>query len=672
MKQMTMVFSLTVKQQIIGGFSAVGVLLFGACLWFYSSLLSIESTYNQLNTEVLAKQQSASKLQTALLTLTKNTNTIYGTQNQTALNKLADLHQSYKNKINTLLNQSKDNFEQQIRLEAASAIALADKLIANKTALLGARQDKSKLLTTHKTALATLSESLLNLEMLESTDQRLLDEVMGTAIRIDDMVFTLTNLTASIRLIEDHATLNKHQEDATFLIANINDNLNFLRQQTQQLDMSEFNGQFEPAFKQVNQNIVEPGVLYQFQTNELTRLSENERLFAEVEKVSEHLLGALSTLFERASDEVSMSQQQASKQIASDQLMLLVIGVCFIALASIIATVTVRAMVVPLNRINNRLGFVAEGDFSRPITKLKEDEFGELSDKINQVIGSLKNVFAEISTQVSELDSRIDNSNERSANVAANAEQQISLASDTKAVAIEVSDSAVNVTEQTQQSAEDIKGAQQQGDKVLQLAMQNQQQISALAQELDNAVQMMNHLSQQTNNIGSILDTIVAIAEQTNLLALNAAIEAARAGEQGRGFAVVADEVRSLASRTQASTQEIASMITSLQRDASNTQNAIDAGEKMAIECASRSQALAKSIDEIEEGLIRLNAHGQAIFAASSAQSHLANNIVDSMQTVELRAEQNSNEVARLSENINKISELSHSVAAALKRFKLN
>lgn len=667
-----MAFSLTVKQKIIGGFSAVGILLFGACMWFYTSLLSIESTYNLLNTEIIAKQQNASKLQTALLTLTKNTNTIYGTQNEKALQKLAQLHQDYKNVIITLLGKSKADFSADITTDAQKAIALADKLIANKTALLEARIEKAAQLQSHKAALSALSEALLNLEMLESNDQRLLEEIMGTAIRIDDMVFTLTNLTASIRLIEDIATLQKHQEDATFLIANVNDNLNFLRQQTQQLDMSEFATLFDPAFAKVKQNIEKPGVLYQFQSNELNKVSENERLFSEVELISEQLLSTLSQLFERASDEVAVSQQDASKQIASDQVMLLIIGVSFIALASVIAWVTVRAMVVPLNRINKRLGLVAEGDFSRPINKIKNDEFGELSDKINQVIGSLKTVFEEISNQVTELDSRLDNSDQRSANVAANAEQQISLASDTKQVAISVSDSAVNVKQQTEQSALDIKGAQQQGDKVLQLATQNQAQISLLAKELDNAVVMMSQLSLQTNNIGSILDTIVAIAEQTNLLALNAAIEAARAGEQGRGFAVVADEVRLLASRTQASTQEIASMITALQRDAGNTQNAIDAGEKMAIECAERSDALAKSIDEIEEGLIRLNTHGQAIFAASSAQSELANNIVHSMQTVEERAEQNSTEVARLSENISKISELSHSVSAALKRFKLH
>jgi methyl-accepting chemotaxis protein len=116
----------------------------------------------------------------------------------------------------------------------------------------------------------------------------------------------------------------------------------------------------------------------------------------------------------------------------------------------------------------------------------------------------------------------------------------------------------------------------------------NSQSIEQLSIRLSESVAVMELLTQHSKNIAGILDTIGGITEQTNLLALNAAIEAARAGEQGRGFSVVADEVRSLASRTQASTAEIQVMISNLQKDTSTAVKAISEGQTQASECVAQ------------------------------------------------------------------------------------
>ena len=269
------------------------------------------------------------------------------------------------------------------------------------------------------------------------------------------------------------------------------------------------------------------------------------------------------------------------------------------------------------------------------------------------------------------LEERLENSLNRSSTVSSNAQKQIARAKHTTTLAEDVHHSADMVNKQTKQSNNDIRDASKQSDAVLSLATQNREQIQLLAANLNTSVKLMDELSIQSSNIGSILDTIVAISEQTNLLALNAAIEAARAGEQGRGFAVVADEVRLLASRTQASTKEIAQMITRLQNVTSEAQNTINQGQESAQKSTERSAALTAAVDSIEQSLSRLADQSNQIDSSSTTQISMAQDIVERLQDVEKSAEHNSNEVSALCENICQINELGHKVSDALNRFKL-
>lgn len=167
--------------------------------------------------------------------------------------------------------------------------------------------------------------------------------------------------------------------------------------------------------------------------------------------------------------------------------------------------------------------------------------------------------------------------------------------------------------------------------------------IEALAQEVENSAQVISRLSEDSTQIGSVLDVIRGIAEQTNLLALNAAIEAARAGEQGRGFAVVADEVRTLASRTQASTLEIQSMIERLQTDASNAVKAMQQGQVQAQQGLSQAAQAENALQTISQSVTRINDMNIQIATAAEEQSSVAEeinrNIVNISQSADATAE---------------------------------
>lgn len=195
--------------------------------------------------------------------------------------------------------------------------------------------------------------------------------------------------------------------------------------------------------------------------------------------------------------------------------------------------------------------------------------------------------------------------------------------------------------------------------------------IAALAEEVDHTAQVVAKLKEETRHIGSVLDVIRDIAEQTNLLALNAAIEAARAGEQGRGFAVVADEVRSLASRTQQSTQEIQSMITRLQAGAEEAVQAMDTGREKAEVSVHEAEQAGLALDAITDVVNVIRQQNAQIAAAADEQSKTAeyiNQSIVNITTIAQETNQGAENVASASEEL---ARLAVDLQAAVGRFRV-
>ena len=219
---------------------------------------------------------------------------------------------------------------------------------------------------------------------------------------------------------------------------------------------------------------------------------------------------------------------------------------------------------------------------------------------------------------------------------------------------------AASATEQADNEA-------QAGSKVV---TQNIAQINGLADAVERAAEVIHRLEGDSESIGTVLDVIRGIAEQTNLLALNAAIEAARAGEQGRGFAVVADEVRSLASRTQESTQEIQAMIEQLQSGAREAVKAMSDGREQAQASVEQAARAGSSLEAITHAVASIREMNRHISDAARQQGEVADEINRNLSTITQVAEQTSEGTESLGEASSKLAGLSQQLQSLVGHFK--
>ncbi|MGC9460283.1 methyl-accepting chemotaxis protein, partial [Vibrio genomosp. F10] len=195
--------------------------------------------------------------------------------------------------------------------------------------------------------------------------------------------------------------------------------------------------------------------------------------------------------------------------------------------------------------------------------------------------------------------------------------------------------------------------------------------ISRLADDVESTSQVVTQLATTTKDIGSILDVIRDISEQTNLLALNAAIEAARAGEQGRGFAVVADEVRNLASRTAASTEEIQKMINQLQNDAKDAVSAMEAGQAVTFEGVESTDEAVKVLLSISERIMDISDRNTQVATATEEQSTVVDTINQNIEEINTINEVTTGTAEELASASQELRQLSERLDNMVGRFKL-
>ena len=296
----------------------------------------------------------------------------------------------------------------------------------------------------------------------------------------------------------------------------------------------------------------------------------------------------------------------------------------------------------PLNNVSQALAQIANGsgDLTQRIHVENKDEVGELANNFNTFVESLQQLIQHIRQQSQQL----TEGSEQSTNRANNSVKELNLQQqEITMVATAVTEMAsatreiASHAEQTAEAAQNSSSSTQKGHS---LVVETKASINNLANEVNEASTVISELQQHSQEINTVLATIQGIAEQTNLLALNAAIEAARAGEQGRGFAVVADEVRVLSQRTHTSTEEIKSTIDILQQTTSRAVNLMQSSSELANSSVEDADRATLALEEISSLVTLISDMATQIATAAEEQTHVTGEITQNITSIKDRSEE--------------------------------
>ena len=368
---------------------------------------------------------------------------------------------------------------------------------------------------------------------------------------------------------------------------------------------------------------------------------------------------------------VDMSEINTIVAEAMVSALILVLAISIVA--SALAYAVQASIVGPVNNVVRALRDIAdgEGDLTRRLPVQGTDEVSMLARCFNQFVDQLQGIISSVATTASE--------------VAGNAEQLSQLSRDNEqeirkqqaeiqqvVVAVKEMTGVVHdVTESVSETADRSLQADSAAEEGKNLVVNTMSQISNLSDEIKTAADVIAQLRQETVSIGSVLDVIRGIAEQTNLLALNAAIEAARAGEQGRGFAVVADEVRTLASKTQTSTTEIREMIERLQSGAHRAVEMMAEGTEQAGVAVVQANNASSALEHITEIVSVIRDRTNQIAAASEQQSAATRQIETNINRISSVANHTAESSSSISSNTRGLAENAVRMAELVGRFRV-
>lgn len=666
---------LTIINKITLGFGLFGCLLLLTSILSYFGLSGIKDSAQDVVEQKMPVQTSMVKVKTEILSLSVITANGYHVENREEL-------VANKETFDTLSSAFSDDLSRLNSLMPNNAVAsnAVDVSLAyvnssnDMYTAINERMNIEKALAAQlEKVLMTADEAsalMLDLSYLEGNNPSI-ETLIGAGTAIDNKLLTMND--SFIELAEtDNATQSASIiEDLEYQLSNLQVDKDYVNRLATGVDdggtIASFNEQYDLLMEAVNGT----NGLIALQRQKLSEVDKAAKAQKEAKEALETALADINTLFDAVQKQSLDGQNAILESVQANLVRNIIVAALGLVAAIFLAVIVTRSISKPLGRINKGLSQLSKGDLSTKLPQEGNDEFSALSAKVNSLTDSLRELVGNILEQEKHLiditKESVELGNKSLSEVDKQREQVTVTSTNTK----HVQEKSRSNLAQINEAMDALRDITKQSTDIGQLVQKSSQQVGNQARQAESSAQIINRLDDNSRNIGSILDVIKTIAEQTNLLALNAAIEAARAGEQGRGFAVVADEVRTLANRTHDSTEEIEQMIGNLQKDAAQAVKAINAGREQAQEGVEITQQVSQQVESIREIIERLSDINEHIVADTEQQDVLLGDVAKSLNRIVALADSSAQSTRQSNESTMLLDAQTESLRKAVERFQL-
>ncbi|MBP4040813.1 methyl-accepting chemotaxis protein [Aeromonas taiwanensis] len=413
------------------------------------------------------------------------------------------------------------------------------------------------------------------------------------------------------------------------------------------------------------------GVLSQY----LALMKQQQAMRERSKEASQLILGIQNKLegITAQSQQLMNASIKASDRVQTQSTLTQGISIVIAIVVAILVAFTLgKAIRVPLKELLRVLTEVTQGDMTQRVGFKSQNEFGQIGGQINLLIQQMGDVLRQLSQASNQLNSAAHDNRHTTESVRADLEKQRQETASVAAAMTQMEASVREVAQAANQTLErvmDVEKASEMGRKVM---AGNITTTHQLAGKLQQTGKVIGDVSAMSGQIGNILDVIRGIAEQTNLLALNAAIEAARAGEQGRGFAVVADEVRNLAGRTAQSTSEIQTMIENLQQGVARAVNVMQECSREMDSCVDQSSQANNAMEEVQGIVVLISDMSSQIASAAEQQQATSADIATNLNRISDISDLNYQGIERVAETSQQLDTLAEQQEGLVQRFRLS